>query len=362
VARAPKIEEERPPHDALEGVALPRETPVLVGHADAEHALLSAYRSGRMHHAWIISGERGIGRATLAFRLARFLLAYPDPQAEHVASAGALYVPPEHPAARRVAAMSHPNLLHLQRDWDDRRKRYRTELSVDMVRKAIPFLGMTAGEGPWRVIIVDTADDMSPSAANAILKMLEEPPSGALFLLLARSRGALLPTIVSRCRPLDLAPLSAAETEAVVRAVAPDAAADGDEATSGLAAGSPRRLIELRRGDGLNLYKLMLRAIELGHVDAQLQLSALASDAAGMEQFLFLYAGYLGRRVRAEREPLAAANPPLAPLVTWAELWENAVRSGREVETYNLDRRQFVLDLLEKSAAALRRSGNQERT
>jgi DNA polymerase-3 subunit delta' len=288
--------------------------------------------------------------------MARFLFAHPDPTAPDVRSAANLAVPPDHPAARRVAALSHPNLLHLQRDWDDNRKRYRSEISVAMVRRIIPFLGMTAGEGGWRAIIVDPTEEMSVSAANALLKTLEEPPARSLFLLVARSRGVLLPTIVSRCRPIDLSPLTPAETEAAASA----AAADFGEVGAGLAelaAGSPRRLIELQRGDGLTLYELMLRAIERGDTEAQLRLAALAAEPSATDRFLFLFGGYLGRRVRGDPEPSEAARPPAAPLVTWAELWEKAVRSGQEVETYNLDRRQFVLDLLESTAAVLRRSG-----
>jgi DNA polymerase-3 subunit delta' len=358
MARWPKIEEERPPPDALEGVPLPRQTTLLVGHEAAEQALLSAYRSGRMHHGWVLAGERGIGRATLAFRLARFAFAHPDPAAPQVAAASDLGVPAEHPAARRLAIGAHPNLLHLQRDWDERNKRYKTELSVEAVRRITPFLGTTAGEGGWRVVVVDPADDMSRSAANAILKNLEEPPAKTLFMLIARSKGALLPTILSRCRTLELAPLSDAETETVIEAVAPDAAGEGDRGLAlQLAGGSLRRFVELSRNDGVARYKLLLAAIEAGDRAAQLRLSALISDAAAAEQFLELYRGYLARRVRSQREPAPSARPPSLPLVTWAGLWEKAALSGQDVDEYNLDRRQFVQDLLEATADACHRSG-----
>src|SRR5688572_10862870 len=147
MARPPKIEEERPPHDALEGVPLPRQTTELFGHGAAEAQLLAAYRSGRMPHGWIFSGERGIGHATLAFRLARFVFAYPDPAVAEVIDATSLFVLPHHPAAKRVAAGAHGNLLHLQREWNPDRSRYMTQLSVGTVRRIIPFLGASAGEG-----------------------------------------------------------------------------------------------------------------------------------------------------------------------------------------------------------------------
>lgn len=360
MARAPKQieEEERPPHDALEGVPLPRETTTLVGHRAAEAALLEAYRSERMHHGWILAGERGIGKATLAFRLARFLFAHPDPSSREVKEASDLFVSPEHPAARRLAAGAHGNLLHLQREWNDQRKRYRTELQVHSVRRIIPFLGNTATEEGWRIVIVDPADDMNPNAANAILKNLEEPPRRALFLLVVRSRGALLPTIRSRTRTLCLEPLSNAETEEVVRGVAPGIAKDGDASiAAALAAGSPRRFIELTRENGVELYRLMREAIEANDRPAQFKLSALASGAGTSQQFLDLFEAYLSRRVKGLPEPIPGRHLPAVPLVTWAQLWEKAAFSGREVEEYNLDRRQFVLDLLETAAAALRQPG-----
>lgn len=358
MARSPKPVEERPPHDALDGVMLPRQTTSLVGHDEAEWALLDAYRSGRMHHGWILAGERGIGKATLAFRLARFVFAHPDPSTPEVAAAKDLSVSAADQQAHWLDIGAHPNLLHLQREWDDKRGRYRTVLSVDTIRRITPFLGTTAGEGGWRVVIVDPADDMNPNAANAILKNLEEPPRATLFILIARSRGALLPTILSRCRTLSLKPLSAEETEEVVRQAAPDLAKAKDaKLAAALAGGSPRRFIELEREGGVELYRLMRAAIEGGKPEAQFLLSARASTAGATEQFLDLFEDYLSRRVRGQPEPTGGANPPSAPLVTWAELWEKAALSGREVETYNLDRRQFVLDLLETSATALRQPG-----
>ena len=355
MARAPKAVEERPPHDALDGIPLPRETLTLEGHAAAEQALLEAYRSGRMHHGWILAGERGIGKATLAFRLARFVFAHPDPTSPEVAAATDLSVPGSHPAARHLAVGAHGNLLHLQREWHVKNARFRTDIAVDTVRRVQHFLGTTAGEGGWRVVIVDPADDMNRSAANALLKNLEEPPRKTLFVLLARMRGALLPTILSRCRAIDLPPLSGEEITRVMREIAPDfAEAQENGLAAALAGGSVRRLLELRRNNGVALYHQMLRAIEGDDARERWQLASRAGDAATQEQLLELYLGYLGRRVRGIPEPNARGGPPAARLVTWAELWEKATLSGRDVETYNLDRRQYVLDLLETTAAALR--------
>jgi DNA polymerase-3 subunit delta' len=257
-----------------------------------------------------------------------------------------------------MAAGAHGNLLHLQREWNDRDKRYRTELSVDTVRRITPFLGTTAGEGGWRVVIVDTADDMNRNAANAILKNLEEPPRQTLFLLIAERRGSLLPTILSRCRTLHMEPLSASDADNVARTVAADAGEGGEaELSAALSGGSPRRLIELRRKGGVELYRLMRLAVERDDRAAQFRLATLAGDQERMQQFLELFGDYLSRRVRGEAEPEGGAPAAGVPLVTFAKLWEKATLSGREVEEYNLDRRQFVLDLLETSAAALNRPG-----
>ena len=355
MARAAKSAEPAHSPDAIEGVPLPREQTELIGHKQAERRLLDAYRSGRMHHGWLFTGEHGIGKATLAFRLARFVLAHPDPTAAEVLQAEDLSLSAEHPVSRMVALGTHCDLLHLQREWDDKAKRFRAGLSVDTVRRTNRFLGTTSGEGGWRIAIVDPADDMTTSAANALLKNLEEPPRRTLFLLLAQSAGTLPPTIRSRCRMLHLRRLSDSDTEAVLArlGVAPLPAADRRVSLT-LAGGRPRKLIEASRGDATSLYRLLRRALEAGDAEAQLKLSAAASD--GYEQVFDLLLGYLHRRVRSDPEPTDAAAPEL-PLVTWAELWEKATQSGLEVEAYNLDRRQFLLDILETVAAAIRRPG-----
>src|SRR5262249_25671676 len=189
--------------DAAE-VAHPRETFALLGHAEAERALLDEYRSGRIAHAWLIGGPAGIGKATLAYRMARFVLTHRDPLAPAVQKATTLAVPPESPVARRVTGRAHPDLLVLEREPDDEGK-MRTVITVDQVRRTVGFFGATAGEGGWRVCIVARADELqSPQGSNALLKVLEEPPPRSLFLVVSHAPGRLLPTIRSRCRRLTL--------------------------------------------------------------------------------------------------------------------------------------------------------------
>ncbi|MET0878015.1 MAG: DNA polymerase III subunit delta', partial [Tardiphaga sp.] len=185
---------------------LPRETTALFGHRDAEQTLLNAYRGGRIPHAWLMSGAQGIGKATLAYRMARFVLAHPDPLSAKVQSAETLDIDAAHPVARQVASGAHGGLLTLERTLNEKGV-MPTFVSVNEVRKTVPFFGSTAAVDGWRVCIVDTVDEMNANAANALLKVLEEPPQRSLFLLVTHAPAKLLPTIQSRCRKLALRPL-----------------------------------------------------------------------------------------------------------------------------------------------------------
>ena len=186
----------------------PRATSELFGHAEAEQTLLDAYRGGRIPHAWLIGGERGIGKATLAYRMARFVLAHPDPAAPAVQNAKSLAVPADHPVARRIAGQAHSDLLVLERVINEKTGKLFTVTRVDDVRRTVPFFGSTAGEGGWRVAIVDPLEDLNRDGENALLKVLEEPPPRALLLLVSHAPGRVLPTIRSRCRTLILRPLA----------------------------------------------------------------------------------------------------------------------------------------------------------
>src|SRR5689334_15083084 len=185
----------------------PRETTALFGHHDAEQTLLTAYRGGRIPHAWLISGPQGIGKATLAYRMARFVLAHRDPASSQVQSAETLDLDADHPVSRQVASESHGGLLSIRRTPNDKGV-MRTVITVDDVRETVGFYGSTAAVDGWRVCIVDTVDELNTNAANALLKVLEEPPQRSLFLLITHAQARVLPTIQSRCRKLMLRPLA----------------------------------------------------------------------------------------------------------------------------------------------------------
>src|ERR1700723_3402772 len=188
----------------------PRETTDLFGHREAELSLLNAYRSGRIPHAWLIGGAQGLGKASRAYRTARFVLAHRDALAADVQRAETLWVDPSDPVARHVAAGAHGGLLTLERSLNDKGV-MRTVITVDETRETISFFGSTAAAEGWRVCIVDTVDELNPNAANALLKVLEEPPRQSLFLLVSHAPARVLPTILSRCRKLALRPLAASD-------------------------------------------------------------------------------------------------------------------------------------------------------
>ncbi|MGB6798621.1 MAG: DNA polymerase III subunit delta', partial [Xanthobacteraceae bacterium] len=222
--------------DDIDEVPHPRVTTELFGHATAEAALLAAYRSGRVPHAFLIAGPQGIGKATLAYRMARFVLAHPDPDAREVAAAKSLAVDASDPVARRIAAQAQPDLLILERTLNDKGVLHK-QIAVDDIRRTVAFFGSTAGEGGWRVAIVDAVDELNRAGANALLKVLEEPPERALLLLVSHSAARVLPTLRSRCRILTLRPLVDADVAQAAAAATGVEAGDPQVIAAAAAAG-----------------------------------------------------------------------------------------------------------------------------
>ena len=331
---------------------LPRETSVLFGHLEAEQALLASYKSGRAPHAWLIGGPPGIGKATLAYRLARFVLAHPDPQAAAVQKAASLAVDADHPVARRVAAQAQGDLLVLERVINEKTGKLFTEIRVEDVRRTVSFFGSTAGAGGWRVAIIDSADELNSEGENALLKVLEEPPARTLLLLVSDAPGRMLPTIRSRCRRLLLRPLAPAD---VARALA---AATGREVgdpqvqdAAAAAEGSVARAIGLLDGPALALRQRVLELFaQLPDPDPR-ALHALGDALGGSEPqtlaaFMDMVNGWLSARLSDAR--------PARRLARTAEVWEKVNRAAREVETYNLERKPLVFAVFGLLAEAAR--------
>jgi len=340
--------------DAIGEAPLPRWRHDLAGHAAAEAAILEGYRSGRLHHAWLIGGPPGIGKATFAFRVARFLLAFPDPAR---APAGpTLAVPPGHPAAHAVAQLSHPDLALLRRRLDARREKVRTEIAVDDVRDMLGTFTGTAGALGWRVAIVDSAEDLNASSANALLKMLEEPPPRSIFLIVAHAPARILPTIRSRCRKLALEPLAEDEVRRVVAPLAEDAEPAVLDAAIAAAQGSPRRALELIAGGGTSLVgeiERLLDALPGGEIAARHALAEKLARRDGegdLTLFRETLAAWAAVRVRREVE----AGRPLARAVRLAEAAAEAEQRQTEADIYNLDRKAAILATFAALGAAMR--------
>ncbi len=319
----------------------PRANPRLIGHEAAEATVLDGLRGGRMHHAWLITGPEGVGKATLAFRLARRLLA-------GVPADGTLALDAAHPVFRRVAASGHADLFTLTRTPGSDPKKLRSEIVVDDVRAVGAFLRLTPGEGGWRVVVVDRADELNRNAANALLKVLEEPPARALLLLVCAAPGRLPVTIRSRCRALALRPLSDADMERVLSGYLPDTSEDERARLIALAEGSPGRALLLREAHGLEL---------AGLVDAVLaklpELPGAGWDVAdklardGFSIFMDLLRGAIAAAVRAgargRADPEQARLLGLHSLEAWGDVWQALTQLQEETERFALDRRQAVL-------------------
>jgi DNA polymerase-3 subunit delta' len=335
-------------------VSPPKETTSLVGHREAEAALLTAYRSGRIPHAWLIGGPRGVGKATLAYRLARFVLAHPDASAADVQNAINLQVDSAHPVARQIAAGAHGGLLTLERTANDKGV-MRTVITVDETRATIGFFGSTAAVDGWRVCVVDTVDELNANAANALLKILEEPPRRSILLLLTHAPGKVLPTIQSRCRKLALRPLL---NDDVARAAAGAAGIDVDDlalvSAAEVAEGSVGRALGLLDGDALKLHQRTGELLQtLPHVDPR-QLHALGDALGGSDRTTL--AAFLDSvdRWMSDQLRVAPANADLAQLARLAEVWEKINRTARDVESFNLDRKPLVFSVFDLLSEATR--------
>lgn len=272
-----------PPPDQAPGAPHPRETQRLFGQDAAEAAFLSAYTSGRLHHGWLLTGPRGVGKATLAWRIARFLLATPSAQDDGLFGAPppptTLDIDPDHPVSHRMLAGGEPGLVSITRSVNEKTNRMRDQIVVDDIRRLGHFFGLSAADGGHRVVIVDAADEMNVNAANALLKMLEEPPVRTTLLLISHQPSGLLPTIRSRCRTLRLGPLDPADMQAAL-AQTGTPTPDNPEYLAALAAGSVGGALRLTNLGGLKIYAELIAILNsLPRLDRPRAL-ALAEAAA----------------------------------------------------------------------------------
>ena len=360
--------------DRIDGAPHPRETPAIFGQEAAEAAFLQAFNSRRMHHGWLLAGPRGVGKATLAWRIARFLLAQATP-----GEAGLFGAPPrpeslevavDHPVARRVQALSEPRLKLIRRSANEKGV-LRQVIAVEDVRVLRNFFGLSAAEGGRRVVIVDAADEMNPNAANAILKLLEEPPEGAVLLLVAHQPSRLLPTIRSRCRVLKLSPLDA---PAMAAALEQAGAGGGDAAAlAALSGGSVGEALRLLAGDGLDLYARIVALMAAMPGLPRPELIRLADSAAGraaearfdlIVRLADLAVARLARAgatgaapgaaVPGESQMLARLAPDAGAARVWADLAADLGTRARAGKAVNLDPAALVIDMFLRMETAAR--------
>lgn len=352
--------------DRLAGAPHPRETSVLFGQDAAQAEFLAAAAAGRLHHAWLLTGPRGVGKATLAWRIARALVAG-GPLTR-------LDMPPEAPTFRELATLAAPRVFLCRRPWDDKTERLRTAITVDEVRALKDFFQLSAADGGRRVAIVDAADELNASAANALLKVLEEPPSAAVLLLVCHRPAGLLPTIRSRCRELRLAPLGADDLGSALAAAGAGTEAGAEIAESAalatLAGGSVGAALRLAAEDGVERYDAIAGLLARTPLDRRRAL-AIAGGVAGRDAqprydlTLELIGVALARLAlhgagapvapvsAAEAEMLARLGATPRQAAIWARLAPELATRTTHARAVNLDPGQVILDtFLQIDAAA----------
>lgn len=340
-------------HDTLEGVPEPAEALRVVGHDETVETLAAAHQAGRLPHGLIFAGARGIGKATLAFHLARHLLRFPDGRA-----APPRFQAPDaaSPLFRQVASGAHPSVLHLTRPVNERTKAFKTVISVDEVRRIGRFLSHTAHDGGFRVVIVDPADDLNTQAANALLKNLEEPPARTVFVLVTHGFGRLLPTLRSRCQAMKLSPLGREHLSEALAGLVP-ALPEGEGAAEELrlrAGGSVRQAILLLEHGGLEIASALEALAASPRFDA-VEAHRLADAVAGRGReaaFDIMSAHALEMLAAAAGRAAAAGQIRQADRLSAA--W-TALRGDKEAAaSFNLDRKQQVLETVGRLHEALR--------
>ena len=349
----------------------PRATGHLFGHEAAERQFLEAFNGERLHHAWLITGPKGIGKATLAWRIAKFLAAQPAGAGDAglfgdalpASKPETLETDAQDPVVQRVISGGYGGIVVAERTENEKTGKLRTDIVIDDVRKLIGFFSQTSAEGGWRIAIVDAADEMNVNAANALLKLLEEPPAKSILILVAHSPGKLLPTIRSRCRTLKLKPLGEESVRAVLALQHPALTPDDLTALARLSTGAPGRAMELASLGGVGLYKQMASFLtSLPRLDIPAlhtlagQLSAPKADQE-YRLFIAMVLDWLERMIRQTASGIATNDvmagesaemmriSTLSGLDQWMDLWEKMGRLVARADAVNLDRKQVIVHL-----------------
>lgn len=339
----------------IDGDNPPRFTRILTGHAKPQADFLAALNGGRMPHAWLLTGPKGVGKATFAYLAARLVLSG--------ASSSAMSPALESDDAHLLEEGAHPDLFVLKREYNPKTQKFRGDIPVEAARDLKQSFNLSAGRGGWRVAIIDSIDDMNKNGVNALLKLIEEPPEKCLFLIVCHNPGRVLDTIRSRCRMLPFNTLDESDLQSIVHARIEGSDPNEVAASAFLAQGSAGYALMLCEEGGFDLYREMIEVLETApQLDVE-KLHCLAGRfgaRAGPEQFsifCFLLSGWLHRYVRCAStgsgfQPVFEGEEALVTRLLssglgvepFVALWEKVEQDSRAVATLNLDKKQAVLE------------------
>ena len=329
----------------LDGAIPPQENAKLFGHDEAQQFLAQSYRSGKGHHAILIEGPEGIGKATLAFRFANYVLANPEPSL----APDVIGDPdPASMVSRQISSGASHNLLHLTRPVDEKTGKVKSAITVDEVRRAGHFFSQTSGTGNWRIVIIDPADDLNRNAANAILKILEEPPKRAMFLVLSHAPGKLLPTIRSRCMPLRLLPLQNDDMDKALQNLGLSISGEKRDALLTASKGSVSQALKLLNYGGSDIVDVFAEVMIATGPSARKQMHKLA-DVLAQKDGDIVFGFFMEHATETLMDRARAA--AMAGDINAAERYARVSSSLSEritiAQAYNLDKKQMVLSILE---------------
>lgn len=351
-------DENLPEPDCNANAPHPRHAVHLFGHDAAEAAVLEAMASRAFHHAWLLSGPVGIGKATLAWRMARQLLS--DWEDQPVPDTLSMH--PDSAIFRRMAALGEPRLFLCRRPWNEKTKKLSAMITVDEIRRLKSFFTLSAADGGWRVAIVDAADDMNTAAANALLKLLEEPPEKVVIILIAHQPGRLLPTIRSRCRSLSLSPLAPNDLGLALDGIGVDVPPDMS-ALHQIADGSVGLAVEFLQAEGEEIYAEIIAILSAAPSMNRTRIVALGETCSGRgaetrydltRRLILLAISRLAKAAASRTDSVEATageadlHQRLAPVpasaVAWATLAQTLSARMNHAVSVNLDPGHVILD------------------